>query len=77
MTEAEAEELGRQARRDERGNVPVADPLIYAEVENSQVGEKTHLMHAFNRGWHAENAAAADEPVRRVDVHPGSTEDLR
>ncbi len=77
MTEDEAEELGRQARRDERGNVPLAEPLIYSEVENSQVGEKTHLMHAFNRGWHAENAAAADEPVRGVAVHPDSTEELK
>lgn len=58
MTEERAEELGRQAFH--AGNVcaPLADPEMFAEHEDPQVGEKTHLMRALSRGWTAENFAA-------------------
>lgn len=28
---------------------------MYAELKDAEVGEKTHLMAAFSKGWHAEN----------------------
>ena len=32
------------------------DPTIMAEVADAAVGEKTHLLAAFSRGWNAANA---------------------
>jgi hypothetical protein len=55
MTEADAEERGRAAFRDGRPGTPLADPAMYAELKGARVGEKTHLMVAFSRGWHDEN----------------------
>lgn len=53
MTEAQAEARGRLAVSQGRGNFPLADEALAAELADAQVGEKTHLMAAFNRGWHA------------------------
>lgn len=58
MDEARAEQLGRKAFRDGKGNSPLSEPDLYAELQDARVGEKTHLMRAFSRGWTAENLAA-------------------
>ncbi|MEB3023421.1 MULTISPECIES: hypothetical protein [Mycolicibacter] len=74
MTDDEAEELGRQAHREGRGNFPLAAPRIHAEVEHAQVGEKTNLLQAFNRGWQAENAAH-DIRVQHPTDTPGGQDE--
>lgn len=64
MDEALAEQLGRKAFRDGNGNSPLFEPELYAELQDAKVGEKTHLMRAFNTGWTAENLAADPESSR-------------
>jgi hypothetical protein len=45
---------------------------MYAELEHAGVGEKTHLMRAFNRGWHAENTASKRQTMTVHDTrHAG------
>ena len=63
MTEEHAEELGRQAFRAGNACAPLSDPEMYAELQDAEVGEKTHLMRAFTRGWTAENLAADPPPA--------------
>lgn len=58
MTKAEAFALGRLAFAEGKGNLPFADPDIAAELDGAKPGEKTHLLKAFSRGWHAANANA-------------------
>ena len=53
MTEVQAEALGRQAVAQGKPNLPFTIPALAAEMEGAQPGEKTHLLRAFNRGWHA------------------------
>ena len=58
MTEHEAEQLGRKAFAEGRGPALMLDPDMVAELRDAAVGEKTHLMEAFSRGWHAANLEA-------------------
>ncbi|QRZ05870.1 hypothetical protein [Mycolicibacterium austroafricanum] len=58
MTSTEAQALGTAAFHNGIGNFPLAIPAIAAEMENAKVGEKTHLLKAFNKGWSAANLAA-------------------
>lgn len=56
MDEKQAEALGREAFAAGRTAAVVLDPTMAAELADARVGEKTHLMEAFSRGWHAANA---------------------
>lgn len=58
LDEDRAEQLGREAFEAGRSNNPFADDEIAAAVQGAQVGEKTYLLRAFNRGWTAANLAA-------------------
>lgn len=58
MTAEAAAERGRDAAREGRSPFPVADPAIAAEIAGAAVGEKTHLLVAWARGWDEANAAA-------------------
>lgn len=58
MTEHEAEQLGRKAFAEGRSAAVVTDPQMATELDGAAVGEKTHLMEAFSRGWHAANIEA-------------------
>ena len=76
LTESEAAELGRAASRAGRQRTPFAHPLIQAEVADARVGEKTHLLIAFTRGWDEEHHRHLDQ---LLDQHesvtcPASTE---
>lgn len=59
-----AEHLGRQARAADQPASPLANPEMCHELEGARVGEKTHLMEAFSRGWHEENYRITDEQLR-------------
>ena len=58
-----AEQLGRQARLAGQPASPFANPEMYDELDGARVGEKTHLMEAFSRGWHSENSRLADQQL--------------
>jgi len=50
-------EAGHQAAWAGRGNFPLADPAVAALVQGAKVGEKTHILEAFNRSWTRANLA--------------------
>ncbi|WP_165692540.1 hypothetical protein [Mycolicibacterium conceptionense] len=56
MDDRQAEQLGRDAFASGRPAAAALDPTIMAEVADAAVGEKTHLLAAFSRGWNAANA---------------------
>ncbi|MUL61068.1 MULTISPECIES: hypothetical protein [unclassified Mycolicibacterium] len=58
-----AEQLGRQARVADQPASPFANPEMYVELDGARVGEKTHLMEAFSRGWHGVNSRLADQQL--------------
>jgi hypothetical protein len=58
MTRTQARQLGQQAFENGHGNLPFANRQIVAEMENTKVGEKTHILEAFSAGWHAANLNA-------------------
>lgn len=55
----------RQAGRDDakagKPNSPFANETLYAACVDAPVGSKTHLLRAYNQGWHEQNAAAGAE----------------
>lgn len=55
----------RQAGRDDakagKPNSPFANETLLAACVDAPVGSKTHLLRAYNQGWHEENAAAVAE----------------
>lgn len=59
-------EAGHQAYHAGRGNHPLEDRTVAAIVSGAQVGEKLHVLEAFNRAWTRANLAA---PVP-ADVEP-------
>lgn len=56
VDDRQAEQLGRDAFAAGRPAAAALDPAIMAEVSDAAVGEKTHLLAAFSRGWNAANA---------------------
>ena len=58
-----AEHLGRLARAADQPASPLANPEMCDELEGARVGEKTYLMEAFARGWHAENYRITDQQL--------------
>ncbi|OHU47297.1 hypothetical protein BKG82_26975 [Mycobacteroides chelonae] len=68
MDEQTAEELGRKARIADLSASPLCSPEMYKELEHAQVGEKTHLMEAFSRGWHNEHHRLTDEQLRAMGL---------
>lgn len=69
MDEQTAEELGRQARAENRHASPLCSPEMASEIDAAQVGEKTHLMKAFSRGWHRENHRITDQQLHESSNH--------
>lgn len=64
MNEQQAQEFGRQSRIANRNASPLNCPEMLKELEEAKVGEKTHLMKAFSRGWHKENERITDQELR-------------
>lgn len=67
MNQQTAEELGRKARIADQLASPLCSPEMFKELEGARVGEKTHLMEAFSRGWHNEHHRLTDEQLRATD----------
>ena len=59
MTATYAEALGRIAFTEGRGPQAFADPAIASEIADAKVGEKTHILKAWSKGWNAANIEAA------------------
>lgn len=55
----------RQAGRDDakagKPNSPFTNETLLAACVDAPVGSKTHLLRAYNHGWHEQNAAAVAE----------------
>lgn len=64
MDEQEAEALGRQARTKGQPAGTIFSPEISAELEGARMGEKTHLMEAYSRGWNNEHRRITDHLLR-------------
>lgn len=60
-----ARQIGRDDAKAGKPNCPLANDMLHAECVDAPVGTKTHLMRAYNQGWHEQNAAAADEMISR------------
>lgn len=63
VDEVVAEQLGCDDRRAGRPALPFANEAIVAECEGAAVGTKTHLLHAYSRGWHNENHRIAEQAL--------------
>lgn len=55
-------EQGHAAFHAGRGNFPLEDGLIARICAGAKVGEKTHVLEAFNRSWTRANLAAPVNP---------------
>lgn len=64
LTEAQAEDLGREDRLAGKPNAPFANPVIESECSGAKVGTKTHLLRAYNHGWHSAHAQITDAELR-------------
>ena len=58
MTTKQAEQHGRIAFTEGRGPQAIWDPAIAAEMADAKVGEKTHILKAFSKGWNTANLEA-------------------
>lgn len=50
-------ERGHQAFHAGAGNFPLADPIMADLMAGAAVGEKTHILEAFNGSWTRANLA--------------------
>lgn len=56
-----ARQIGRDDAQAGKPNSPLANETLYAACLDAPVGTKTHLLRAYNHGWHEYNAAASGE----------------
>lgn len=56
-----ARQIGRDDAKVGKPNTPLSNDTLHAECVDAPVGNKTHLLRAYNQGWHEQNAAAVTE----------------
>jgi hypothetical protein len=75
LDEGTAEQLGRDDRQVGKANNPFANPALRAEYTAIAVGTKTHLLHAYNRGWHEESQRIAEQRLIEQGFSPRASND--